>query len=148
MAVRTRESLVDQGSAGPHRLQGVKDGGKLFILHIDQIQGFLGGVRIIGGDGGHPFADEPHLPVGQQRHVPQRPPHQHTGHILPRHHGAHSAQSKGAGGVYVNNSGVGERAPQDPSLEHPRQHNIRRVNQLPRYFIRAVFPGNWFPTTA
>ena len=64
-----RRLLVDEGSAVRQRLAGVEDRGQLLVLDFDQVERFLGAVRVDRGHGRHRLTDEPHLVEGERRLV-------------------------------------------------------------------------------
>ena len=53
--------LVDQGGFFLHCLFRIEDGGKDFIVHLDQSEGLLGDIGVNGGHGRHLIPAGPDL---------------------------------------------------------------------------------------
>jgi hypothetical protein len=95
-ALVDRGAVVDDRRLGLHRLHRVEDGGQLFILHLDQGEGLFGRVHIVRRNRSHFLAHKPHLLLGQQGRISQRPAYQHAGQITAGEHGMDAGQLRRA----------------------------------------------------
>ncbi|HLZ29372.1 MAG TPA: hypothetical protein VKV73_18810 [Chloroflexota bacterium] len=64
-----RRVLVEDRAAVGERVLDGKRHRQLVVRDLDQLDGGLGGLACLGGDGRHPVADEPHLVTGEHRPV-------------------------------------------------------------------------------
>src|SRR5215208_5385018 len=111
--------------------RGLDDDRERLVVDLDQLERVLGRVPIVGYDEGDLLALEAHLVGGEDRLGIARDGG-HPGEalllqVLPRDDGANLRVIQGGGDVDAVYPGVGERAPQDRRVQHPRQLQVVHV---------------------
>jgi len=129
--------LVQLGCAGCHGLLGVDNRGEELVLHVDQLQGILGGVGIGGDHHRDPVADVADGADGQGMvggDVVLHAPRGHRAgervdlaHVLAGVDSEDARQGGGTGGVDGEDAGVGVRAAQDRGVGHIGEGDIVQV---------------------
>ena len=147
--LRRRDVLVQDGSAGPHGVLDVRDGGEHLVLHLDQVERFLrrvgvgcrhGGDRmslvkgfVVREDGSREVA-EAHHEVLAHVHEPVVGPWQ----IGVGHDRHHTGMGGGTLGVDRLDPRVGVRTAQDLPMQKSWKLDVGPVDRPPGDLIGAV----------
>ena len=107
-----------------HRLFGIDDERKRFVLDLDQLQGTIGDLRVDGRKNRDCFTLEPY---GIVECVLAAAPDHHFRGVLVRHHRAHARHRFSLAGVDSRDTRVGPSAPQHAADEHPGNVDVARV---------------------
>ena len=157
--VQVGQPLVDQRRVVAHRLQHVGDRLQDFVINLDERQGQFGLVGAVRGHRGDGMALVQGLlrgqaVVAQELGVDHRPfaqvQHPSTGlrQVGGCHHGMDAGHGFRLAGVDALDAGVGVRAPQHLSVEHPRQGQVRAVLRPPGNLVGPVVPDGPAPDYA
>ena len=130
------------------RVGYVEDGREVFVLHLDEVDGALGDVLIVGRDGRHPLAKVADDRVREDGHVFDATAVEVSPDVGARDHREHAGQALGLAGVDADDAGVrtvavqhlpphgsrqrvvGSVASPTGSLLHPLDTRRRRANRL------------------
>ena len=145
------QALVEQGGVGLHRFPGVHYRRQDFVVHGNQLQGFLGGVGAGGGDGGDGVALIQGLVLGQhivaeETVVDHRALGQFGGpargflKIGGGYYGPDAGMGGGPAGINGLDAGVGVGAAENLAVEQAGQADVRAVVGFAGDFVRPVGP--------
>ena len=142
---------MEQGGVGLHRRLGVHYRGQDFIVHGNQVQGFLGGVGAGGGYGGdgvafvEGFALSQHI-VAEEAVVDHRALGQFGGpargflEVGGGDDGPDAGMGGGAAGVNGLDAGVGVGAAEDLAIEQAGQVDVGAVVGFAGNLVRPIGP--------
>ena len=146
-----RDALVDDRRVFRHRVLHVHHRLEHLVLDLDEVEGVLGDVGVVRGDGGHGVAAVERLVGGED--VVEHPAragglafaHEQLGVVLPREvlvrdDRRHARQRRGLRRVDRDNARVRVRAAQHPAVEQPRHPNVRAVDGAPVDLVHSVRP--------
>ena len=131
---------MQEGRAGRHGLGGVEQRRKLFVLDLDQIQGFQGGVFVDGGHAGHRLAHVTNAVHGVNGLIGQHHPPIRVGVVRSRNDRPDSRQTLRPLRIDAQNPGMGQGASQDLRVEHPGPDHVRPVHRHPARLLVTVPP--------
>jgi hypothetical protein len=121
-----------------HGLQGIDGGRQDLVLHLDQVAGFLGDRRLVGGDGGDRLTGEDDPVDRQDRVRARRGLALELRNVPSGEHRAHAGQGPGARGIDPHDPGVGVGAAQQLGVKHPLGLDVGHVLHLSGDLLRPV----------
>ena len=130
--------LVDEGGTLLHGLLRVEKGRQLLVLHLDQVEGLPGDLRVDGGHRGHLIPEGADLPRLEGRVVLVHAELE-RGNQGAREHRLYPGQPFRPGRIDARDPAVGNGAVEDFAVEHPRQRHILYVGRAPRHLRGGVF---------
>jgi len=140
--VRLGPQLGDGRGAGLHRLERIRGDRQDLVLHVDQVERFLGDGRLVGGDGGDRLAREDDA-VDRQHGVRARRrlllQHGDVGGGQDR---AHAGQGARAAHVDADDLGVGVGAAQELRVQQAARIEIGDVLDLAGDLVGSVRTRN------
>ena len=125
---------MDDGRRGPQSLLWVGDKRQWGVTDVDELNGLLGDIFVVGCHGGNLVADKADRGV-EDRHVGGEAA---LGCVERGQHGANTTESPSPGGVDGQYSGVGVRTSEYLAIQHPRQLEVRRIPRLTRQLLSQV----------
>ena len=140
--------VVEQGGVVTHGIEGVEDDGEGFVDDLDEVQGFLGHVRVGGGDSGNGVALVERLllgetVLGEEAGVPHglaEVDHHvlHDGNIGAGDDGLHVGEGLGLARVDGDDAGVAVGAAQDLAVQRAGQVDVGAVLGASGHLVDAV----------
>ena len=124
------------------RFHGVQKRLGLVIFDFDQIHRLFGDIFAVRGHRRDFFTDEPHLAVGQYRHIIKPPADFKSRAIRAGDNGAHAMQRARLAGVDTLDFSGSNRAAQQLTPKHTGQYDIDGVLCLSIGFQLAFDPGS------
>jgi hypothetical protein len=119
--------LGHAGRAGLHRLQRVDGGRQDLVLHLDQVERFLGDGGLVGRHGRHRLAGEHDAVDGQHRVSARGRLVLELGDVARGQHRAHAGQRLGLAGVDRDDLGVRVRAAQELGVQQTARRDVGHV---------------------
>ena len=128
------------GRVRQNRRQGINNSIKVFVLDLDQREGFHSRNFVIGGDSGHRLADVEHLVARHDPAVSQRPgAEENIREVLAGNDAPHAGQRLGCRRVYTDNAGMAAGTGQHLAHKHFRQVDVARVGGVAGHLVQSVY---------
>jgi hypothetical protein len=109
------------------RLEGVEQRFHLLVLDVDQFHRLFGNRLAVGRHRRYFLADKPDSAVGEDRHIVDFPADQKTFDVFAGGNRVHAGQSPCSAGIDLGDAAVGNRAAQNFTPEHFRQHHVSGI---------------------
>ena len=139
--VRPRLGVQD-GGVRRHRVLRLNDGRQLFIFNVNEADGLLRDVLIVGHDCRDFVANKHHAIPRQQRHVLNHRPGQDVLDVLSGQNKMHSGHRACGGRVDRNDSRVWEWAAENLHPQHARHLGIESVDRRAGHLFRPIDARN------